>query len=1038
MAGWRKGLLLTAFFLSGGAGLIYEITWLKALSLIFGGTVYAVTTVLVAFMGGLGLGSWWLGRRFDRHPRPARAYTLLELSIAVTAPLTFALLPWLREVYFGVGGGVAVRFAGSVLLLLAPTILMGGTFPVMLRVFRAGQAETGRPVGRLYALNTAGAVAGTFAAGFLLISTLGILSTALFAAVCNTLAAALAFFTAGSWTAPDAAADTAGPEPSGLKTGESVAWVAFITGATAMILEVAWTRLLATPLGSSTYGFTVMLAAFLVGIAGGSQLFVFWKRRGAAGRTGLAVVLLATMVAGLVSLLVWRRVPEILFWLMNHYGDSFRHMVAVQFAGAFLILLLPALLYGLSFPWIAALYAPQEQGAARRVGRLYAVNTAGSICGTIGAGFLLIPRFGSYAALAVAIFASGLAGVFLLPGRRRLVALAGLAVLACATVIPGFFSRTLVDQEAVVPWHFHDARYQSRLNLREVAAMRDTLFLEDGLHATVAVVRMEDQVVLRVNGKVDASTGDMRTQVLVAALPLAMHRAPRRVLIIGFGSGATTNVAARWPGVERVDTVEIEPAVLRAAPYLRDLNQEVYRHPRSHLVVDDARHFLFTSRERYDVIISEPSNPWMAGVANLFTTEFYKEVRSRLGEGGVFAQWVQGYAFLPEDMALVGRSMTGVFPQTALWHALNSDYLLVASPSSDFARPDTAQFRALFEPDAVPKTASAGDPAELRNLLSRHMGLEQPEGIWAYFLLGSKELARFCGPGERNTDDLPLLEYRAPLRLALRFDRSLPTALQKARSRELPLQLSAESRLALAETLYRLGEFPASRRVGQPLTAVMPDSTRLWIYAGRVDRKLRKLDDAEYCFRKAIEKGDRVQGLAGMAMVAVDRGKPEAEALLREAIQAAGSSRQDYVTEMKMALALRLTNSWRLSEAIAVQKEVLAGAPPSPYLRWSELAEMLRRNNDVVEAERTARLSLSMDAAAPQAHMVLAELFLATGRTADAAREFLTLLRLQPGAQFQLYERAAEALARSGDRREAARVLARGREIFGLPVPVTR
>ncbi len=1019
MAGWRKGLLLTAFFLSGSAGLIYEITWLKALSLIFGGTVYAVTTVLVAFMGGLGLGSWWLGRRFDQHLRPAQAYTLLELSIAIAAPLTFAILPWLREIYFGLGGGVSVRFAASVLLLLPPTILMGGTFPVMLRVFRAGQTETGRPVGRLYALNTIGAVAGTLAAGFLLIPTLGVLRSALFAAGCNVLAAGLAYLSARTWRS---AADA--PEPAAEQRGESIAWVAFVTGATAMILEVAWTRLLATPLGGSTYGFTIMLAAFLVGIAGGSQLFVLWKRRGAASRGGLAVVLMATMAAGLLSLMVWRRVPEILFRLMKDYGDSFEHIVAVQFAGAFLILLIPALFFGLSFPWIAALYAPAEQGAAGRVGRLYAVNTAGSICGAVLAGFVLIPRLGSYTALAIAVLGSGLAGVLLLTGRRRLVTFAGFAVFGVSAWSGGFFTRTLADQEAVVPTFYFGGRDQSRLTPQETAAMTEVMFLEDGLHATVAVLRAENYVALKVNGKVDASTMDMRTQVLLAALPLSIHRAPRRVLIIGFGSGVTTLVAALWPGVERVDTVEIEPAVLRAAPFLRELNQEVDRHPRSRMFVDDARHFLFASRERYDVIISEPSNPWLAGIANLFTAEFYKEVRGRLADGGVFVQWVQGYAFLQQDLALVGRTMRAEFPQTTLWHALKNDYLLVASPS---ATPDAPQYRALFAPETAPQGTAPRDTQELRQLLSRHLALEQPEGMWAYFLLGSSGLARFCGTGEQNTDDHPLLEYRAPLRLALRFDRSLRDSLQKARRAEPPPNLMPESRLAVAETMFRLGEFEEASDFGRPLAGQMLDSSRFWIYAGKLNRAFRKLDAAHFCFRKAIENGDQARGVAGLAMVALDQGKPEAEGLLREAVRTAAPAQ---VTELKLALARWLSNAWRLDEAVALQEEVLAGDPPNPALRWVELAEMWLRKNDAARAEKAARKSLALEPRAYRTHVILAELHQARGQTPESAGAFLTALRWQPNREVSLYERAATALHRAGRPKDAERVLSRGREIF--------
>ncbi len=1020
MTASRRALFLyLAFFLSGAAGLIYEIAWLKALGLIFGNTVYAVTTVLAAFMGGLGLGSWALGSRLDRYERPVLAYCYLEIGVGLTALLTFTVLPALREFYSRMGGGTEVRVLCSALLLLPPTFLMGGTFPVLVRIFREGQAETGRPVSRLYALNTAGAVAGTLAAGFLLLPLWGIVRTAVSAAACSALAAILALAVVG--VLDDSSSAEVGPEGLPEPSGESLAWVSFASGATAMILEVAWTRLLAVPLGGSTYGFSVMLAAFLIGIAGGSRLYTILARRWTPDRNTLGVLQFGIALAGLLALILWRLVPFLVFALLKSLGATFPGMVAVQFIGALVILLLPALFYGLSFPWLAALYAPGERGAGGRMGRLYGVNTLGAIAGSSLAGFLLVPHLGSYGALAAALVASIAVGVLLLSGSWRLVASAGFAILLAATAAAGLFSHSPLDQEAVVSSFFHGQMYRSNLKLSEIAASRDYVFIEDGQNSTVSVFRLEGQQALRVNGKVDASLGDMKTQVLLGALPLAMHPAPRRVLVIGFGAGVTTRVATMWPGVERVDTVEIEPAVLHAAPYLKALNGEVYRNPRARIILDDARHFLFTTRETYDVVISEPSNPWMAGVGNLFTVEFYREASARLAEGGIFMQWVQGYQFQPDDLALVARTLWVAFPHLSLWRAEASDFLLVASRAP--AWPASAQYKSAFERSP-----------ELRGMLWQWAGMERPEDLWAYFRAGPEELQGFSGWGQINTDDRPVLEYRAGLRLVDPPDGVLERAVAAARNKPLPVPLSPEERLAVAETLLRIGEVGPSSNLAQPLFKEIPDSTNLWVYAGDWTRAQRNPTIAETYYQKALETGGGPRARAGLALIGLETQRPDAEANLRQALQSfstdSSPAEERSKTEVMIALAQVLARTNRVEEAIDWQKQVIAAGQPPLYMHWSQLGEFYKLKGDQAAAQQALEKSLALEPYGYAAHRVLGEMYLEAGRNRDAANQFRFLLRFHPASDFSVYERAAEAIRRAGGQREAERVLARGRQIF--------
>jgi len=1031
------GLLLAAFFASGAAGLIYEITWVKALSLIFGSTVYAVTTVLAVFMGGLGAGSWALGRRFDRQARPILAYVWLEAGIAVTAPLTFVVLPLLRHIYTAAGGGTVLRFGGSALLLLVPTFLMGGTLPLLVRIFRRREADTGTPVSRLYALNTAGAVVGTLTCGFLLIPELGVMRTAVVAAACNLLAALLAWASAKRaaqgatlWSVPAAGGAAAEPPHAGeveerpvspVQAGVWAAAVSCVSGATAMMLEIAWTRLLVTPLGGSTYAFTIMLAAFLIGIAGGARLFARLAHRWSPDRQGLALLQLATMGTGIVVLAAWRGLPYLVSRLLGVSGESFAWLVVVQFLAAFLILLPPALLYGISFPWLAALYAPGEEGVGGRVGRLYAINTAGAIAGSLLAGFLLLPRIGSYGALAVALAATGTAGALLLRGWRRPAALAGMAFLLASAGALGLLRHSALDQMGLSTW----LHVRSPLSLSEAAGLLDLLYVEDGLNCTVAVTRREQNCTLQINGKVDAgsSNTDMRTQVALAALPLAMHPAPRRVLVIGFGAGVTTRVAVMWPGVERVDTVEIEPAVLRAAPYFREINGEVHRHPRSRLIVDDARHYLFTTRQRYDVIISEPSNPWLAGVGNLFTSEFYREARARLDNGGILMQWVQGYQFLAEDLSLVARTMRGSFPRIALWCGEAHDFLLVGSQQP--AWPASAQYRALFEP-----------PSDLSRLLRRYLGISEAAGMWAYVVLGHRDLARFAGSGEVNTDDHPLLEYRAPWRLASAPDDRLWQAVSAAWTEPPIPNPSAEERLAVAETLARVGRGREAAELAKSTDQELQGSARLALFRGDLQRQYGSPESAEPAYREAIEKGERAgpiraRALAGLALLARQKGAPTAaEPLLRQALSEASSKADVDVAQLQAGLAAVLAQTGRFEEAISWQQRAVQSEETGAYARWAELGQLYLRKGDSAAAQAAFRKSLALEPYGYDAHYGLATLCLTAGQLEDAAREFRFLLRYHPLKDLALWEMAADTLRRAGYQREADRVLARGRALF--------
>src|SRR5262249_12217830 len=355
---------------------------------------------------------------------------------------------------------------------------------------------------------------------------------------------------------------------------------------------------------------------------------------------------------------------------------------------------------GFNFPAVVVLLnrtGRDGAGESKLVGRAYAANTLGAIVGAVAAGFWLGSGLGEFRLLAFTAGMDLLVGLSLeLRASQRVVVRLGVNVtcLLAAFLVglsPSFNNKSLLSLSAVL----YGNSYQGHLTLDEIAATNDLVFATDGVNASIGVLRSDNYVALRVNGKTDASTGDARTQLLLGHLGAALHPTPRRVLVVGFGSGMTASAVARYPDVEEIDCVEIEPAVIHAAPYLGSLNRGVLGDRRVRVVFDDARSFLLTSRLKYDLIISEPSNPWIAGVATLFTDEFYSAARQRLAPGGIFVQWVQSYSLDPADLRMIMATFAPHFAEVTLWRGEETDLLLLGR--TDTAPVQFNHLRALWQ-----------------------------------------------------------------------------------------------------------------------------------------------------------------------------------------------------------------------------------------------------------------------------------------------------------------------------------------------------
>ena len=718
----RVGLLMVSVFLSGAAGLAYQIVWLRKLSLHMGATSYALSAVLAAFMGGMALGSRLLGPLADRPgARPARIYALLQLGILAGAPVAY-FLPGLLDAplsaaYRAMGPGLGInvlRFLGALLSLAGPTALMGATLPVLTRgLAPSSGVEAG--LARVYSVNTAGAVAGTLAAGFLMVPALGLRST-MVAAMAASLAAGLVALTARLSRPADEPSSSPAPKAARRQRDPRPLVAGAIVGFLMLAAEVIWASSLVSGIFNNTYAVSTMLAAVLLGIAAGSWL---------AGRLRVSPGTLALVCLAVLS--VW--VPLTGLYIRRWLG-AFAQLGAGSLAGltlarylpAFLVLLPATLASGALFPSLSALYSADPRTAGGGVGRFAAANTAGAVGGSVLASFLLMPVLGrrfSYLALGVL----ALAGLVLLLRRRRMVIVLPLLAAAVGLTLAGDGfsrpgSRILLSRDTpegrVIVTENRDAPSSLRLDIR-------------GSQATTTTPE-----------------GCLKNR-LMAYFPMLLHPDPESVNVICFGTGITVGTVTLFDSVEQVDCVEINPTVVEAARFFRPYNHDALADPRVRVIVEDGRNHLMATSRSYDVITMEPMHPALAGVVSLYTADFYALCRKRLRPGGLMAQWLPLYNLSPEDCRMIAATFVDAFPETTIW-VLGRDAMLVGRKGGAVEPLNVAS--GLAEP---------GVAADLEPF-----GLDDPAVYLASWVCGPDGARRYSVGAPVVTDDMPLLEYTAP------------------------------------------------------------------------------------------------------------------------------------------------------------------------------------------------------------------------------------------------------------------------------------
>jgi predicted membrane-bound spermidine synthase/tetratricopeptide (TPR) repeat protein len=843
---WLLPVGMFCFFFSGAAGLIYQVVWTRMLTQIFGNTTYAIATVLSAFMAGLAIGSYWFGQIADRGKNDFMLYGILEGGVGVYG----FLVPWLfagaQKVYgpiFGLNQSHPflfnlVLFFLSFVLLVFPTLLMGATLPVLSRFFVRSIADFGRRVGDLYATNTLGAVIGCAAGGFFLIPTLGMRATVFVAAGVNMVIAAVILIvdririkTVQEFVS-EPVSETAVVAEASNASSSTLGWVLLtsfaLSGFASLVYENAWTRSLTLVIGTSIYSFSTMLVTFLIGLALGGFIYARFLGDREARLSTFGLIELWVGLSALATIPLFEKLPLIFVRLLHGFGDTFTVFLYLQIFLSALVMFLPTVLLGMTFPLVARLFTQSLYRVGSGVGSSYAANTVGAVVGAFAGGFILIPNLGVQNTIIFAVVMNLTIGSWLFISDTRLGAVlryaAGFAVLVVAILVPFKIRRwdpNVLTSGVTVYADRYESLPTDSLRLEEMKR-DDMLYYREGLTTTVSVQRISgsDYLYFRSNGKIDGSYGDALSQLMTSYIAMMHNPKAEKVLTIGLGTGMSAKALATFKSVKQIEVIEIEPAMIEASKFFdrasvvidkfpagvtfpsddsksriwynakekrlyykgvmepavraelmkrsddldyrgaidrlsrnarNSRHSSVLEDPRVRVIPTDGRNYILATPEHYDVITAEPSNPWIAGIANLYTREFYTVVKSKIKDDGIFAQWFHNYSMSPDDFRMVFRTFAEVFPYVSLWSMKESDFLLLGSKKAQvFNYP-------------VLKEIYDNNPM-LRSDLE-YLGLSDVYAVQGFYRMDRDGFINFSKGASINTDDGAQLEFSAPKNL---------------------------------------------------------------------------------------------------------------------------------------------------------------------------------------------------------------------------------------------------------------------------------
>jgi spermidine synthase len=756
--------LLLLFVGSGCAALIYEVVWFQLLQLVIGSSAVSMGVLLGTFMGGMCLGSYLLPRLIGRGEHPLRVYAFLELGIGLFGLLILFGMPLLNGLYVTVSGGAGIvgilmRGLAAAICLLPPTLLMGATLPAMSRWVES-TPEGVSWLGFFYGGNIGGGVLGSLLAGFYLLRVYD-LGVATYAAIAlNVSVAVLALLLAKSAPVVERLASDRDEVPAKPVSAGWAIYVAIaLSGMTALSSEVIWTRLLSLLFGGTVYTFSLILAVFLFGLGIGSSVGSAIGR--ASARPRVAFGWCQMLLCGAIAWSAYMLTQSMPYWPINPSitTDPWFNF-QLDFVRCMWVVLPGSILWGASFPLALASLASRGQDPARLVGGVYAANTVGAIVGSLSASLLLVVWLGSQHAQQVLILIAALSGLLVLStgateepaGRFQF---AGTLTIIAAAAIAGLLSRTIQPIPGIFAAY---GRYTAtRLGQAEV------IYMGEGWNATVAVTRLPGGVLNYHNaGKVQASSEpqDMRLQRMLGHMTTLVPRQAKKVLVIGCGAGVTAGAVSIDPAVEHQTIAEIEPLVPKVvAKYFGEHNFHVVDNPKVHVRIDDARHYLLTTNEKFDAITSDPLDPWVKGAAMLYTREFFELVKSKLNPGGAVTLFVQLYESNTEAVKSEIATFMEAFPNGVVWGNTNNgagyDLVLLGQVEDTKIDVDAIQAK-LQRPEYAPMAQSL-----------REIGMNSAVDLFSTFAGRASDLQPWLADAKINRDRNLRLQFLAGLGLNL-------------------------------------------------------------------------------------------------------------------------------------------------------------------------------------------------------------------------------------------------------------------------------
>jgi spermidine synthase len=1039
----RRSSFLVLFAVSGAAALIYEVVWTRLLTLHLGHGLAAASAVLAAFMGGLAAGAGAAGRIAGRLERAKalRLYAALELAIGVLAMLMplflTGLRPLLASAYADGSGGAAfavLRLVTSVLLLTLPAACMGATFPIASKWMVRHASLAAQDAGALYASNTLGAAAGAIVAGFFLVPALGLSGSTAVGVALNVVAAAGAFWIAQNPSEAGHRAPVSNPGKAGPYVPERNPWLAAAalgaSGFASLTLQVVWTRLLAQILGPTTYAFSMVVAIFIIGIAGGAAIAARLVSR-VTPSTGLASTLLLSSALALAAAasVDWAlmTIAELVARPEIQFADVLQREVLL----ATTLLLPMTLAFGAAFPFAVALATGAGMTADSRgesftehIGLIYAVNTLGAILGSLVAGFLLVPRIGLHGSIRLVAALGVVSAILVVMGataapakataprraRGRIAAFALALAVAVAIAIVPEWNRALLSSGA-----YKYAPATRGVPLESALTAGTLLSYQEGSTATVSVRKLAGTTSLAIDGKVDASNaGDMLTQRLLAHVPLLLHPNPRRAAVLGLGSGVTLGSALRHP-LENATVIEISREVVEASRYFETENHSALTDSRTRVIVGDGRTHLMLGNETFDMIVSEPSNPWMAGIASLFTREFFESARGRLNPGGVLCQWAHTYDISSDDLKSIVATFLSVFPNGTLWLIGDADVLLVGS-----TEPLDSRIAGIGE--AMQRRHSGPSVAE--DLAE--VGVTGPFAVVSMFVAEGEALKAWANGAPLQTDDRSRLEFSGPRSIfgTARDDNAADLRALAATSPR-PAAVSAAFANATSDDWRDRGlmylKADASRPAYDDLLKALetnPDDPVALDAFVRAAANLNRIGDAHAFISRLASNPARVPAKLTLSKVLASQGNVDEAVRIPFTLLQENPSNVPALEQFASVLS-DVGDTARLEPVVA---RLLQVAPKNSWSHYYAASLFFLQNRHDM-ALRAARNAVSIDPANAKAHNLVGAALASLGQSDAARTAFETSIKADP-REPGTYTNLATLELHAGNRDLAARYFA--------------